>query len=335
MQKNVFITSCGGLGDLIVCTPALKRLKEKYDYHITFLCQDKYKDILIGLPYIDKVVTIKRGTFMGRYKCIFKGRLYKQDAVVFTDWHPILLWFSHIFRVPLIAGETREGHKLSKYLTRPIKNQVFVNTHYSALSNAMTYSMALDIDLDGEMTDIEVAEPTPADCRAVTSLLQTVDCKEYEYILLSPFATLKERNWPVERARDFVETIEQKYGIPVIVMGAPADRESAARITKRNLVGKTSILQLVQLIKQSMAIVSVDSGPMHIAGAVGTSCVALFSKDLPSRWAPRKNCQPIYLQYECSPCSDETARACPNDVKCMKDISAAMVEEKLCELLKL
>lgn len=238
MQKNVFITSCGGLGDLVVCTPALKRLKEKYDCRITFLCQDKYKDILAGLPYIDKVVTIKRGTFMGRYRCIWEGKLYKQDAVIFTDWHPILLWFSHLFRIPLIAGEPREGHKLSKYLTKIIKNQVFVNTHYAALSNAMTYGMALDIDLDGDMTDIEVSPPTPADCSAVKKLLQTVGCKEHEYILLSPFAGLKERNWPLEAARDLVSRIEREYNIPVIVIGAPADRESATTITKRNLVGK-------------------------------------------------------------------------------------------------
>ena len=46
--KNVLITSCGGLGDLIVCTPALKRLKEKFKCHITFLCQEKYKDVLLG-----------------------------------------------------------------------------------------------------------------------------------------------------------------------------------------------------------------------------------------------------------------------------------------------
>ena len=49
----MLITSCGGLGDLIVCTPALKRLKEKFKCHITFLCQEKYKDVLLGLEGAD------------------------------------------------------------------------------------------------------------------------------------------------------------------------------------------------------------------------------------------------------------------------------------------
>lgn len=335
MLKNVFITSCGGLGDLIVCTPALRRLKEKYDYHITFLCQDKYKDIISGLPYIDKVVTIKRGTFLGRYKCIFQGNLYKQDAVVFTDWHPIVLLFCHLFRIPLVAGELREGHKFSKYINKIIHNQVFCNTHYAALSNAMTYSDALGLELDGEMTDIEVSSPKYDDCIYIKNILKSLGCAEHEYIMLSPFAALPERNWPIEHARKFARTIEEKYNIPVIVMGASRDAEKAALISNRNLAGRTSILQMVQLIKQAKAIVSVDSGPMHIAGAVGTPCVALFSKDLPSRWAPRHKCIPIYLDYECSPCSDDEARHCKNDVKCMRNINADMVEEKLGSMIKL
>ena len=331
--KKVFITSCGGLGDLIVCTPALKRLKEKFKCHITFLCQEKYKDVLLGLPYIDKVVTIERGKFLGRYKCIFSGELYKQDCVIFTDWHPILLVACHLFKVPLVAGILRQGHKFSKFINKPIVNQVFEQIHYAALSNAMTYGMALDVVLDGNMDDIDVSLPSDNDVIAVDNMLQELNVGE-RYIVLSPFAALKERNYPVEQAKQLVKKIEAKYKVPVIVIGVKEDTQEAMIISEKVLTGKTSIMQMIQLIKKATLLISVDSGPMHIAGAVRTPCVALFSKDLPSRWAPRTKCVPIYLNYECSPCSDEAAKSCKYNVRCMRDITFEIVMENVEKLLQ-
>lgn len=329
--KNVLITSCGGLGDLIVCTPALKRLKEKFKCHITFLCQEKYKDVLLGLPYIDKVVTIERGKFLGRYKCILSGELYKQDCVIFTDWHPILLLACHWFKVPLVACIPRHGHKFSKFISKPIVNQVFEQVHYAALSNAMTYGMALDVVLDGNMDDIDVSLPSDNDIIAVDNMLQELNVGE-RYIVLSPFAALKERNYPVEQAKQLVQKIEAKYKIPVIVIGVKENTQDAMIISEKILTGKTSIMQMIQLIRKAMLLISVDSGPMHIAGAVETPCIALFSKDLPSSWAPRKNCIPIYLSYECSPCDDETARNCKYNVKCMHNITVEMIMQKIDEV---
>lgn len=331
MGKRIFITSCGGLGDLIVCTPALKRLKEKYKCHITFLCQDKYKDVLLGLSYIDKVVTIKRGKFLGRYRCILDGRLYSQNCVIFTDWHPILLAACHLLKVPLVAGVKKKGHKFSKFINKPIVNQVFEQTHYAAISNAMTYGMALNVVLDGNMDDIDISTPSKEVVVSIDAMLAKLGVKG-EYVVLSPFATLKERNWSVEQSKKLVQMIENKYGIPVVVIGVESDTALAKEMSNKVLTGKTTIMQMVQLIKKARFLISVDSGPMHIAGAVKTPVIALFSKDLPSRWAPRHNCLPIYLRYECSPCSDETAKNCQYDVKCMQNITAEMVMQKIGEV---
>ena len=331
--KNIFITSCGGLGDLIVCTPALKRLKEKYDCHITFLCQKKYESAIKGLSYIDKVVSIERGKFLGRYKCIFSGKLWKQDCIVFTDWHPILLLAAHLFRVPVIAGVPREGHRFTKYLTKKICNHVFADTCYAAVSNAKTYSEALDVELSGDMIDIDVSDPSDGDCKKVHDLLASVGCEEKKYILLAPFAALNLRDWPIDTAREFVCKAEAKYGIPVVVVGSATNKNEAAQISNYTLTGETTILQLVHLIKQARVVVAMDSGPMHVAGAVGTPLVALFSRDLPSKWAPKNKCKVISMNYQCSPCSIEMVKACSKKVSCIKDIGADMVLKKLDELI--
>lgn len=330
--KNVFITSCGGLGDLIVCTPALRRLKEKYQCHITFLCQDKHREVLTGLPYVDKVVCIERGKFLGRYKCIWEGALYKQDYVIFTDWNPVALTACHLLGVPNIAGISRPGHRLNDYMTRHITNHVFAETGYAAASNAVTYGEALGVELDGDMTDIEIASPSNGDIAKVHEMLHSIGCQEGKYILMAPFTSIKQKDWPVEQAREYVKQAEKKYGLPVVVVGTANNKSEADQISSYNLTGSTTILEMVQLIKSASFMIAADSGPMHIAGAVGTPIVAMFSKELPSKWAPRHKCETIYLALPCSPCDNETLYQC-KDFKCSRHITAEMAIEATDKLL--
>lgn len=332
-NKKILITSCGGLGDLIVFTPALRRLKEKYpSCRLTFMTSSKHRDILQGLPYIDKVICIERGKFLGRYRVL--KDFWGQDAVVFTDWQPQLLLFSWLFGIPLRAGIPKPGHKLCKYLTKQLENHVFRYTQYAAQTDAMVFGEALDIGLDGSMEKLDVASPSAGDCKAVDQLLQDIGLAAQEpYLLLTPFAGLEQRNWPSEEAARFVELAEAQLGLKVVVTGPPHKADEAARIAKYNLTGRTTTMQLIELVRRAKCLVTPDSGPMHIAGAVGTPVAALFSKDLPSRWAPRQNCVPITLQADCAPCDDETARHCPT-VKCMRGITAEMVCEAAVKILQ-
>lgn len=324
--KHIMVTSCGGLGDLVMFTPALRRLKEKFpSCHLTFLCRDNHRGILEGLSYIDRVLCIYRGRFLGRYRAV--PFLRQMDAIVFTDWHPVLLPFAKLFGVPIRAGYGRKGHRFTGCLTKELRNNVFTSTDYAALTQSRVISEALGITLEGDMTETEVSPSGAREKESVDRLLEGAGLEAGKpYILLSPFAGMEQRNWPAEHAREFVGRAEKRYGVPVVVAGSPGQGESAAYISGHNLAGATTVPELIELVRRARLLVTPDSGPMHIAGAVGTACVALFSKDLPSRWAPKRNCLPLTLGMECSPCDDETARACPH-VKCMRGISADMVME--------
>ena len=328
--KHIMVTSCGGLGDLVMFTPALRRLKEKYpSCQVTFLCRAHHRGILEGLPYIDRVTCIYRRKFLGRYRSV--PFLWGLDAIVFTDWHPVLLPFSVLFRIPVRAGYGRRGHSLTGCLTKELMNNVFSSTEYAALTQSRVIAEALGISLEGDMTEIEVSPPTEREIWLVDRLLEDMGVKQ-PYILLTPFAGMEQRNWPVETASEFVHLAEERYGMPVVVAAPPEKRGEAASISGHNLAGKTEVPELIELVRRASLLVTPDSGPMHIAGAMGTKCVALFSKDLPSRWAPKRNCIPLSLGMECSPCDDETARKCPH-VRCMRDISAQMVLDACDRLL--
>ena len=328
-NKKILITTGGGLGDMIVYTPALRRLKEKYPQcKVTFMTKYGNHEILKGLAYIDKLIYIKRGKFMGRYRVL--PDFYKQDAVVFTDWQPQLLLFSRIFNVPIRAGIPRwEKHRLNDFLTYHIKAGVYKTNQYVARTHADMIEESLGIKLDGAMDKLDVAVPSDKDRAFIDDALKKINVNK-EYMVLSPFASMEQRDWPIERAREFIEYAEKKYKIPVVITGPSSKMIQSRQISlKYNLTGHTNTMQLVELIKRASILVTPDSGPMHIAGAVGTKCIALFSKDLPQRWAPKHNCTSIYLNAKCSPCDDETARCCKYGVYCMRNISAEMVLDKI------
>ncbi len=321
-NKKILITCGGGLGDMIVYTPALRALKTKYPRcKITFMTKYGNHEVLERLSYIDKVIYIKRGKFMGRYRVL--PDFWNKDIVVFTDWQPQLLLFSKLFKIPIRAGIPRPGHAFNDYLTVKLETDVFKSAQYAGRTDANLFEEALDIELDGDMSKLDVSLPNEEEGLQTNELLQSIGvCGDY--IILSPYAGLEERNWPVDTAAEFVSLAEEKLKLPVVVVGPPSKKTEACQISKYSLVGKTNTMQLVELIRRAKCLVTPDSGPMHVAGALGTKCIALFSKDLPSRWAPKNDCIPVYLDLQCSPCNDATARACSH-VKCMRNITAGKV----------
>jgi len=233
-NKKIWITTGGGIGDTIMFTSALRRIKEKYpSCHLTFMTRWPNHTLLRGIPYLDEVTYIRRGTPLGRWRVLpsFLGLsdFRRQDAVVFTDWQPQLLIAAKLSRIPLRAGYPRENHPLSKHLTKSISPHVMQSSAYAAETNARVFSDALGVNLDGDMSRPDVGSPTEEEHRHVSELLEQIGLKKNaSFFLLSPFAGFTERNWPLEEARIFVKHAEKYFERPVVVI-APPEKEKEAR----------------------------------------------------------------------------------------------------------
>ena len=109
----------------------------------------------------------------------------------------------------------------------------------------------------------------------------------------------------------------------------PADRELAQAIMAQgqapiiNLAGRTTVSQLAGVLKRAAFAVTTDTGPMHLAAALGTPVVALFGPTAPWRTGPfGQGHEVVRLGMECSPCF---LRVCPIDFRCMKRIESSEV----------
>jgi lipopolysaccharide heptosyltransferase II len=142
------------------------------------------------------------------------------------------------------------------------------------------------------------------------------------------------KRWPVPYWALLLDRLVREEGAVVVLSGAPADRPLVEKITARmceqavNLVGQTSLTQLAALLKRADLLISGDSGPMHMAGAVGTPLVAIHGPTDPALSGPLSQ-QAVILRSDiwCSPCyqARDTADCRFFTTQCMKDIGPAQV----------
>jgi heptosyltransferase-2 len=137
------------------------------------------------------------------------------------------------------------------------------------------------------------------------------------------------KRWPPE----YYAELAQKYGTaenPVLLLGSPKDAPVGDEIltqskgTARNLAGKTSLFEAIDLLAAARLVVSNDSGLMHVAAALQRPQVALYGSSSPEYTPPMNDkAKIISLGIECSPCFE---RVCPlGHFKCMKDMSPTSV----------
>lgn len=146
--------------------------------------------------------------------------------------------------------------------------------------------------------------------------------------------------WPVEAWAAVAQVLAETPGVRVILTGSKAEQDLAVEVAYRaswrvaNLAGQTSLGGLGALIARMGLLVTGDSGPAHLANAVGTKSVVIFGPTDPGRWGPldRQRHRVVHKPASCSPC---THRVCPTDHRCLKAITPDDVLAEAFRLLSL
>ena len=155
------------------------------------------------------------------------------------------------------------------------------------LESLFEFAEALGVEERLLLWDIPVSE---ADCQIVDQLLPTTS----PLLAISPCSSMNYRNWHVEGYAAVADYAIEKYGLRVVLTGGPSkiEQEYGERICVKakhelvNLIGKTTLKQLLVVLKRSVGLVSPDSGPAHMATAVNTPVIGLYACTNPDRARP-------------------------------------------------
>lgn len=155
------------------------------------------------------------------------------------------------------------------------------------------------------------------------------------YVVLHPGCEAPARQWPPRRCAQAVDALHDR-GYRVLVTGGPGERALTAAVAGEHgidLGGATDLAQLSAVLAGADAVVVGNTGPAHLAAAVGTPVVSLFAPVVPARrWAPYGVAH-VLLGDQDAPCRDSRARECPvAGHPCLSAVTAADVIEAVSEL---
>lgn len=352
--KRILLLKMWGMGSIVLASPLLAKLRARYpNARIDFLSLRENESIIALYPEIDRVITIDLsrgvGAFLsGTLRTIRQLRAERYDLLLdlefFTRFSAI---FSFLARPGFSHGFSAKG----KWRGRLHDAEIPFNAYAHVTQNFLTL-------LAGDaMSPIDPAEVGRAN--ALPLLASSPDAWEHcreklvaspqwqegrELVVVNPNAgdMAPERRWPTERFAELLVHVTAQLPVNVVIIGSDAERGRAEAVIQLsgleervvNLAGKSNIGELVALLAHADVVVSNDSGPMHIAAAVGTSIVALFGPETPVLYGPLRASPSQYhavhyLGLSCSPCMfvhDNKVLSCWfSQAQCMTGIAVADV----------
>jgi lipopolysaccharide heptosyltransferase II len=325
--EKILILKLWGMGSIVLASPLLVKLRERHPRaRIDFLSMSENAPILELLPQLDRRLTLdlSRGIpafFLGTLRTLLALRRERYDLLYdlefFTRFSAI---FSRLVRPLRSVGFSAKN----QWRGRLHDVQVPFNAYHHVTLNFLALLRGDPMDpIDTSPIESDAALPPlrapAASWEAARSRLSADPAwrEGAPIVVVNPNAgdMALERRWPAERVGELLRHLCARRELNVIAIGSPAEREyvesviRGARLEARivNAAGRIDVRELVALLSQAAAVVTNDSGPLHLAAAAGASTVALFGPETPTLYGPLRS-RPgqrhavHYLALACSPC---------------------------------
>lgn len=319
MTRRALIVRLDSVGDVLLCGPAVRAVAAAPDIdEVWMLCSSVGADAACMLPGVQSVLVWDCPWITVPAPALTSDHLAELDdlvrtvapdvAIILTSFHqsplPVALQL-RLAGVPFIAGASVDyaGALLDVRLKPGEDFPEDQPEAERALQIVAAAGYRLPAGDDGRLQVDTPLAPIPP------------EVAPGPFVVVHPGASASARRWP---AAHFAEAVRQLHllGVNVVVTGMPDEVDLTALVSRcgRNAVdlgGRTDLSSLAALIARAEVVLTGNTGPAHVAAAVGTPVVSLFSPVVsPVRWAPY-GVPHILLGDQSAPCRDSRARDCP------------------------
>ena len=301
--RNILIIKPSALGDTIQVLPALSALRRSFpDAEISWLIRREYAPLLEGHPDLTRVVPFDR-KYLG--KAWYNPRAFVQLLAFLRRLHhgrfDAVFDFQGLFRTAFFARVTCCKKRFGIANSRELAHLLYTHKVQQSPDCTHVVDCYMEILRAAGISDLRVHFQLPADPQAaaeVNELLADHRIEPHSYVVLVPGSAHRQKCWPAERFAALAARLSRDHGLAALATGSPSEIPLVQRLADvsevpvLNLAGKTSIRQLVALLRSAALVVSNDTGPGHIAAALGRPLVMIFGRSNPTRVAPygRKDC---------------------------------------------
>jgi lipopolysaccharide heptosyltransferase II len=382
--RRILVRGVNWLGDAVITTPALSRLRERFpNAEIALLTPEKLCDLWRHHPAVNEIISFAPGKNVFSLGRRLRAGGFDLALVLPNSARSALeVWLAGIPERVGYARPWRNGFLTRRVAPRPdagkmrkrpageIRRLVAadvsrragsdVRVFMNAITNAhqiheyLHLAAALGANPEPLPPRLEVtaAEVSAAICRFGLAKLDVSRRLLFGLNAGAQYGPAK--RWPVERFLAVAQEIRKRTNCVWIILGGATDRPVARQIESalaprqkgwergsdetdevpvRNFAGQTSLRELCALLKVCHGLLTNDTGPMHVAAALGTPVVVPFGSTSPELTGPflPEGARHRLLKAN-APCSPCFRRRCPIDFRCMKDITVERVVEAMMEV---
>jgi heptosyltransferase-2 len=319
---RILIRSTNWLGDAVLTIPAIRAIRSgRPDVHISILTPPKLADLWRDRGFIDEVFT----SFDE-----LKGKSFEVSVLLPNSFRSA--WEAWRLGIPSRLGYG--GHSRSFLLTAICPEEFRAGVHEHDVKDFCGLARWMGGVIENENPILNLPQDVVGR-RSSFPTFMTGGQEVRPTVVLHPGAAYgNAKRWIAER---FVELVNRFPDKKWIVIGSKDESERNAGIVRQlkgdieDTTGRLSLQELINLLAKASAVVCNDSGPMHLAAALGTPVVAIFGSTEPVKTGPLGQGHGVIRKLvECSPCF---LRECPIDLRCMKAVEVGMVEKALRETL--
>jgi heptosyltransferase-2 len=340
---TVLIFKIGAIGDVVMMLSAIREIRERWPKaSITWVCGETVAPLLRCVDTVDSLVTVDEKTLFGGFRgalaSLWKVRRHLSgksfDLVLLGHSDSRYRMFLRFFGVR-IKKLMSFGRGLNGRIA-PVPGRYHGDEYRRLVTGEEDWRMK------------EAIFPPLSLPPIPESLADVLSPNSGQYVAIAPggarnyLANDRVRRWPIDHFVNLAERLLEK-NLSVVILGDSGDlwvRPDFSHLETIDLIGKTSLVELLGVLSRMDAIVSNDSGLMHLAILQNLPIVALFGPTDPSGKIPKNPSEKIRVLWSadtlpCCPCYDgKTFAKCDNNL-CLKNISVAEVEEAVESLLKL
>jgi len=259
------------MGDIIHALPAVATLKHSFPgSHLTWMVEGRWAELLEGNVFVDRVVVLERKNLRGIWRALRNLRSERYDLAV--D-------FQGLIKSALAASLARPD-RIYGFHQSQLREKLAALVYSGKTLSQAGHVVDRNLDLAGSAgaTSILRAFPLPAGRPEGKTPWG-------DFVLASPLAGWAGKQWPMEYYEELADQLRAGLGLPLVVNGPlPAAARLAA--IRGAVVHCTSLSGLIDVTRRAAAVVGIDSGPLHLAAALGKPGVAVYGPTDPRRNGP-------------------------------------------------
>ncbi len=316
--RRIAIVKTVAIGDVVQALPTVKALRGRFPHaHITFIVTPRVREVVEGLPFVDEVryfdVFGAHGGISGVVRFARELRAQHYDMwIELEHYYRFTTILGYLSGAPVRVGFSIPG-QVRRFLftiTAPYPTQKHELESFLSIARVLGACVegASPVPIPASEDDARVAREWLAGAGAALPAAQRERGIVILHTTTSPIAV--SRRWSADRWIELADRIAERYGLTAVFTGAPDEaadlRALASRTAQPSLVsaGALTLRQFSVLAGQARLMVSVDTGPLHVAAATGVPIVALFGPGDPRKWRPYGPGNAVVRAgLACSPCS--------------------------------